>query len=404
MKTGDLKELFYPKTIAIIGASENENKVGGILLKKALKFKGNVIPINPAHENLFGKKCYSSIKDCPGTIDLAVIATPKETVKSIILECAKKRVPFVIIITAGFAEVGNEKTQREILNIAEKANIRILGPNCFGIFNPELNLDLTFANTTPKKGGIVFISQSGALWSYFSDIKNIGYSGYISLGNMSDLEFSDFIEFFNKDKKTKKIILYIEKLKNGKRFLELCKKSKKKIIAIKAGSSKQGSKAAISHTGSLATDFKIYEGAFRQVKITQIENLFSKIKIPKSNAIIITNAGGAGALISDACENKGVKVIKDIDVLGTALPEDYKKALEHAEKIKCSTIIVILTPQKMSKPEQTAQEIINSSKKTKKHIIACFLGEASISKAEAMLKKAGIYCFIGREEVKRLVR
>ncbi len=404
MKTGDLGHLFYPKTIAIIGASENPDKVGGVLMKKALNFKGNTIPINPNHDQIFGKKTYSSVNEFNEKIDVAVIATPKETVKDIINQCARKKIKYVIIISAGFAEIGDEKSQKEILNTAKKSNIKILGPNCFGIFNPELNLDLTFSNTTPKKGDTVFISQSGALWSYFSDIKKMKYSGFISLGNMTDLEFTDFIEFFNSHKSTKKIILYIEKLKDGKRFINLCRNSKKKIIAIKAGSSKQGSKAAISHTGSLATDFNIYEGAFKQAKITQIKNFFSKIKIPKESPIIITNAGGAGALIADECQNKGIKIIKTIDILGTAQAQDYKNALEKNEKEKGSLFIIILTPQKMSEPEETAKIIIEFSKKTKKKIITCFLGESSIGKTEAILKKAGIYCFTGKKEVEEIFK
>jgi acetate---CoA ligase (ADP-forming) len=404
MKKSNLSNFFYPKKIAIIGASEDTNKVGGVLMRKSLKFKGEIIPINPNHTQIFNKKTYPSIKDVEKKIDIAVIATPKETVKEIVRECVNKKIKFIIIISAGFSEIGDKKTQDEILDIIKKGNSRILGPNCFGIFNSQINLDLTFANTTPKKGNTAVISQSGALWSYFSDIKKIRYSKFVSLGNMSDIEFTDIIEFLNKDKQTKKIILYIEKLKDGKRFIKTCKNSKKQIIAIKAGSSKQGSIAAVSHTGSLATDFKIYKGVFKQSKVKQIENLFKNIKIPKGKTMIITNAGGAGALIADECENQKIELIKEQDILGTAQAQDYKKALVENEKIKSDSIIIILTPQKMSEPENSAKVIADFSKTTNKKIVACFLGEASISKAQAILKRANIYCFTGKKEIENITK
>lgn len=405
----DLNKFFYPKTIAIVGASENQEKVGGILMKKTENFKGKIIPVNPNYKEVSGKKCYSRIKDYKNSIDLAVIVTPRETVKSIVKECINKRIKYIIIISAGFAEIGNIKEQEEIVKLANSKGTRILGPNCFGIFNPDINLDLTFSNTSPRKGSTAFISQSGAIWSYFSDIENIGYSKFASLGNMSDLEFTEVLEYLINDRQTKKILLYIEKLKNGKKFIELCKKSKKEIIAIKAGSSKQGAEAAISHTGSLATDYRIYEGIFKQSKIKQIKNFFSEIKIPRGDSMIITNAGGAGALMTDACNVRNSKVVKDLDILGTAMPEDYKKALENSNNLKFENLIVVLTPQKMSRPYETAKVIVEFAKnqklkKSKKKIIACFLGDKSIRQSEKLFKQAGIYCFTGKDIVKKLVK
>jgi acetyltransferase len=407
-----VKNFLSPKTIAVVGASEDSKKVGGVLVKKLNKFKGEVVLINPSHETISGKKCYPSIKSFPKKIDLVVIATPAETAKKILQECSEKKIKSVIIISAGFSEEGNIKLEEELKEIAKKAGIRILGPNCFGIANPYLNLDLTFANSSAKKGKIAFISQSGALWSFISDISassNIGFSKFISLGNMADLNFKDFIEYLEKDKKTKKIVLYIERLKDGKKFIELCKKCKKQIIAIKAGSSEQGSKAAISHTGSLATDFKIYEGAFRQAKVKQEEFLESALNIPAKTpknillygkkTIILTNAGGAGALLSDYCEKKGLILINlpknkrnPIDILGTANSKQYEQAIKKINReYKYDLMIIILTPQKMSEPEEIARVIINNCDKQK--TISYFLGKKSIGKAKKEMKKNNFMCF-----------
>lgn len=405
-----INDFLNPKTIAVIGASENNKKVGGVIIDKLKIFKGNVIPVNPAYKFIFGKKCYSSVENFSKTIDLAIIATPSITIPSILKKCYKKKIKSVIIISAGFSEQGNFKLEEKIKKIAKKCQIRILGPNCFGIANPHINLDLTFSNLSAKKGDIAFISQSGALWSFAADISassKIGFSGFVSLGNMADLSFSEFIEYFEKDKKTKKIILYIERLEHGKKFIDLCKRCKKQIIVIKAGSSEQGSKAAISHTGSLATEFKVYQGAFRQAEIIQEEFLCSALKISPQKTkeisikgektILLTNAGGAGALLADYCEKKGLKLItlkesNPLDILGTAEAKDYEGAIKKINKnYNYDLLIVVLTPQRMSEPEETVKKIIENCNKRK--TITYLLGENSIKKAGETLNKYNFIYF-----------
>jgi len=393
-----LKRLFYPKTIAVIGASDNPEKVGGILMNKLENFKGKVIPINPKHLSIKQKKAYPSVLEYKERINLAIIVTPSNTINLILKECVKKKIKNIIIITAGFSEVGNKKQEEEIISTAKKYKLNILGPNCFGIANPEINLDTTFSESTPKKGDIAFISQSGALWSYISDL-DVGFSKFASLGNMSDIDFTDLIKYLNKDKKTKKIICYIEKLKNGRRFIEICKKSKKEIFVIKAGKTKQGEKAAISHTGSLATNYRIYSDAFKQAKVKQISSLtkalginLPNVEIPKGDTAIITNAGGAGTLISDFIESKNPETIKEInDILGTATAKDYENELKKEKYKKYKNIIVALTPQSMSQPELTAKIILESH--LKKKIIAFFLGDKSIKNAKEILEKNKIKCY-----------
>lgn len=395
-----LKNFFYPKTIAVIGASNNPKKVGGILINKLLKFQGEIIPINPKHKIISEKKSYPNLNEVPKKIDLAIIAIPPKFVNQTLIECGKKKIRSVIIITAGFKEIGKTKLEEKIIETAKKYKINFIGPNCFGIANPEQRLDTTFSFLSAKKGSIAFVSQSGALWSFISDYK-IGFSKFVSLGNMADLKFSDFIKYLNKDKKTKKIILYIEKLNDGKEFIKACKKSKKEIIVIKAGKSKESHEAAISHTGSLATDFNIYKGIFKQAKVKQVDSIAEafgmktpEIKTNKKNKIIIiTNAGGAGTLITDKYIEKGFKLVKlPIDILGTASSKDYAKTFNKIKKQKnYDHIIVALTPQSMSEPEQTAKEIVELAKT--KSVIAYFLGNRSIQKAKQILEKNKIPCY-----------
>ncbi len=395
MKKKKLKNFLEPKTIAVIGASNHPEKVGYTLMEKLSKFKGTIIPINPKHDQILGKKVYASLKEYPNKIDLAIIVIPAEKVKDALKDCARKKIRNVIVISAGFGEIGKKESERELLQIARQNKINLLGPNCFGVANPLKNLDTTFANNSTEKGNIAFISQSGALWSYIADL-HLGFSGFVSLGNMTDLNFSDFIEYFNKDKNTKKIILYIEKLKHGKRFIKVCKKSKKEIIAIKAGKTEKGKEAVVSHTGSLATDFEIYKMAFKQANVKLVNSLAEALdlkidfpKLKKGKTAIITNAGGPGALIIDSLIEQNIKVDSPIDILGTATPEDYKKTIDESKGY--SNIIVILTPQTMSQPEKTAKVLATSKQKEK--ITAFFLGDKSIQKAKNILKRAGIACY-----------
>jgi len=415
---------FKPKSIALIGASEDESKVGGILLRKIIKSKIKVVPVNPKHGKILGLNCYKNILDYKGKIDLAVIAIPSLFVIGALNECGKKGIKNVIIISAGFSEIGNTKGEEELASITKKYGMRFIGTNCFGICQPERNLDLTFSASMPEKGEIAFLSQSGALWSYISDFsagfgkQGFGFSGFVSLGNMADLEFSDFIEYFWKDKKTKSIVLYVEKLKDGKRFMRCCRNCNKPIYAVKAGSSEKGSEAAFSHTASIASEYDIYKAAFKQSKVTLCESLleaFEKasgkklvkeegkesIKIGRK-VFIVTNAGGAGALLSDYLSKKGFSIVdKPLDLLGTASGSDYFNALE---KLKCQdfydSILVLLTPQSMSEIVKTAEAIVEFKRQSKKSVVALFLGGKSVREADKLFDEAGVSYFNTLEEAR----
>ena len=391
----ELDLFFNPKTIAIIGASDAPGHIGHTLIKRNSGFKGKIIPITKEGNKILRKKSYKSVLDYSKKIDLAVIVIPAKYVLKEVRECAKKKIKNVIIISSGFSEQGNTKLQEKLLKLQKKYELNILGPNCFGISNPSKNLDLTFAKEKSKKGSTVLISQSGAMASYINDFK-IGLRAFISLGNMMDLDFSDWIEYFDKDKKTKRIVLYIESLKEGRRFVEICKNSKKEIIVVKSGKSEKGKKATMSHTGSLGTDEKIYSGAFSQAKVKQqkymikafgknIDNIFPKLRGKK--IAIITNGGGAGVLLTDRLTEKGYEIYGPKDVLGDASPNDYKRALNNIKR-DYDNILVVLTPQTMTDVEGIAR-IINSSRHKKK-IIACFFGERSIEKSRKFLAENGI--------------
>lgn len=415
------------KSVALIGASRHSGKVGNAIAKNLLNFKNSFF-VNPNDEEVLGKKCYKSVLDLKNDVDLAVIAVKQELVQNVLEECGKKKVKTAIIITAGFSESGEagRKAENNILSIAKKYGIRILGPNCFGIINPYNNLNATFASIPVKKGDIAFISQSGALCSAVLDIasqESIGFSFFASVGNMSDLDFADFIDMLDKDENTKSIIIYMEALKpeSGKKFIELSRKCRKPIIVLKSGISQSGAKTAMTHTGSLASDYQIYKAAFKESGIIEAKTLtnaldkarfFSKDRM-SDGVLILSNAGGPAVMAADYCDELNIKlaeipknIIEDlnkvlpqtwnksnpIDIIGDADAERYKKALDNLN-FNFGCLICILTPQEMSQPLETAKALLEFRKKTKKPVIAAFLGGQRISSASKFLNENGILCF-----------
>ncbi|MEM4245384.1 MAG: CoA-binding protein [Candidatus Nanoarchaeia archaeon] len=394
-----MKELIQPKTIAVIGASNKKSKVGYSLMENLKRFKGEVIPINIHEKKILGKKSYKSILFVEKNIDLAIIAIPAAFVKQTIKECRQKGVKAVIVISAGFSEAGRKDMETELMK--EKGSMRVLGPNCFGVVNPYIGLDTTFAKTTPKKGDVAFISQSGALWSAIAEHsvkENFGFSGFVSLGNMMDIGFEDALQYFENDSRTRIIVLYIETLKDGRKLMKIAKKCKKKIIAIKAGTSEAGIKAALSHTGSMAGSYEVYKAAFKQAGIILADSLteaFDKAKYginEERKALIITNAGGPGTLMADYCEQNKVEVVKlprikfalptawshrnPIDVIGDAKSDRFKEVFKKiARKNFYDLAIIVLTPQKMTDVKNVAREVVRFKKKSKKKVVACWMTE-----------------------------
>ncbi|RJQ17284.1 hypothetical protein C4573_04500 [Candidatus Woesearchaeota archaeon] len=437
-----MKALFEPKSVVIIGASAKENTVGNGLVKNLtgnpkyktaadIPFDGKLFLVNPNTESIEGIRCYKSLSEIKEKIDLAVIATPAKTVPEILKQC-KGKVNAAVVISAGFSEVGEKNLEQELVNTAKETNILLLGPNCLGLLNAHNHLNASFAPSLTPQGDVAFISQSGALVDSIIDwanAENFGFSKIVSLGNMAGLQFHDFLEYLSNDKQTKVLTLYIEGLKDGRKFIDAAKKCKKPIIALKAGLSNAGAKAASSHTGSLAGSAEIYKTAMKQAGVILAESMEEMFDIAKTlakeptcnnNIAIITNAGGPGVLATDYCEKYGLHLVelKDstlqklentgkmsksyskhnpLDLVGDAVAETYKAAIDVLiNESYVSGIIIMQTIQVMTNPYENAKVIFDAKQRHKgkqKPIICCFMGGEHSKDAVALLEKNGIVNF-----------
>ena len=418
-----MKNIFNPKSIALIGASEEENSVGLGLSKNLLVGKRKVFFVNPFKEKVLDKICFSKINDIEEKIDLAIIAIPAKLVKGVVLECVEKKVKGIIIISGGFKEQGNKKEEEEIKEIVKKNGIPLIGPNCLGIINPINDLNASFAPITPKKGSIAFLSQSGAIIDAVIDMgRNIGFSKIVSYGNEADLELVDFLNYLKDDPETKVISIYIEGLKDGRKFMEVARSITKPIVLIKAGRSDKGKVAAETHTGSLSGNYNVYLAAMKQsgvILVDTIEELLDTSKVlawqPRCDdgIGIITNGGGVGVLTADYCFQLGVSLpdleketiklldkklkkvenkLNPLDIIGDALPERYEIAIEAMLLQKnIKGLIVISAPQIMTDNDNNAKMVIKLKKKyPKKPIVCCFMGGDLVSNSIKILEENNI--------------
>ncbi len=392
-----MKYIFNPQKVALIGASEEENSVGLGLARNMLS--KNVFFVNPNKERVLGIKCYNKITDIEDKIDLAVIAVPAKIVKTVVNDCVVKKVKGVIVISAGFKEVGNKKGEEEIRDILRENKIRLIGPNCLGIISENINA--SFSYTTPQKGSIAFLSQSGAIIN--SVIDKVGFSKIVSYGNEADLELVDFLEYLSKDKKTNVIAIYLEGIKDGRKFMKVAKRIKKPIVLIKAGRSNAGSKAIGTHTGALAGNYNVFVAAMKQVGVIvvdSIEELIDTAKVLaslpkcKGGVGIVTNGGGLGVLATDYCFQYGIKLPKlkketllkleklkkvrdkfnPLDIIGDAMPERYEIAIDALLSQKdIGGLIVISAPQTMTDHQGNAKVVLRMREKyPSKPIVCCF--------------------------------
>ncbi|MDO8746405.1 MAG: acetate--CoA ligase family protein, partial [Thermodesulfovibrionales bacterium] len=426
-----LDSLFNPASIAVIGASRDPKKVGYAVLNNLIRFdyKGQIYPVNPSGEEILGLKSFSKVSDISKKIDLAVIAVPARFVSETLVKCADAGAMAAVILSAGFKEAGPEgvRLEQELGKISRERNIRMLGPNCLGIINTSNNMNATFAAGMLPKGKLAFFSQSGALGIAILDWavgNKIGFSKFISLGNKTDLNEIDFIEYFINDPETDIILGYIEDVVDGKRFLEIAKKATKTkpVILLKSGGTEAGARAASSHTGALAGSEIAFNAAFRQTGIIRANGIqdlfdtalaFSERKLPKGDRLlIITNAGGPGIIAADTAEKLGLKLpqmTKDtiesiikllppnaslhnpVDIIGDATSERYAVVLDQAiNDPNVDGIIVILTPQAVVDVENTAEIILAASKTTDKPIISSFMGDMRVRASIERLKANSI--------------
>jgi len=436
-----LEKLFIPQSIAVIGASSKRGKIGYAIMENIIKYgyKGKVYPVNIKEKEIMGLKAYKSVLDVKGDIDLAIIAIPAKFVPSVVLECGKKGVKAIIIISSGFSEIGDSKTETMLVETAKKYGMRILGPNVFGVVYTPHSLNATFGPREILKGNIAFITQSGAIGIALMDkakAENIGLSAVVSVGNKADIEDSDLLEFFSGDDNTKVILLYIEGLKSGRRFLESAAETsfRKPIIAIKSGRTKKGARAAASHTGSLAGSDRIFSAAFKQSGVLRADTMeeafewarmLSLSPIPKGeNCLIITNGGGVGVLATDACEKEGIKLLDDyryleetfkplipefgsaknpIDITGQSREMEYKIILKKAlEEDRVDSIIILYCEAAVVDTDKFADYIIEEVKnsKTKKPVVVSLIGGEKGKRALEKLNKNGIPSY---EEPERAV-
>ncbi len=427
-----LDSIFKPKRIALIGVSNNPNSVGGITLRNLVGggYNGVVYPVNPKREAVFGIPCYPDVKSLPKVPDLAVIMTAAKFVPQLVRECGEVGIHGIIIMSAGFKEAGEEgkKLEEEVKTQKTKfPDMRVIGPNCLGILVPGLSMNVSFANGMPEKGHVAFISQSGALctsvldWAYES---HIGFSYFVSIGNSMDVNFGDLIDYFGQDPNTKSIVLYVESLSNARTFMSAARafSREKPIIVYKSGRFPESAAAAASHTGALASEDSIYDAVFRRAGLARVydfgnifdfTDLVGRKRIPKGNRlVIVTNAGGPGVMATDSLISWGGKLVKlsdetmdklneylppfwsrgnPVDVLGDATPERFARATEIVlEDKEVDAVLVLLTPQAMTAPTETAEAIAQMASKTSKTIMAAWLGGASMNGGIQVFNKAGI--------------
>jgi acetyltransferase len=431
MSAENLDKIFRPKSIAVIGASDKTGSAGYRIFRNIIGsgWQGVVYPVHPTKESIQGVQAYTSITKVPKVVDLAVIATPAKIVPTVLEECGKKGVKGILIISAGFKEIGSKGValEEQLSDIRKKYNMRIVGPNCVGFILPYLNLNATFAGSMPEKGNIALISQSGAICGAILDwaaAAKVGFSAFASVGSMMDVDFGDLIDYFGMDFNTRSIVLYIESITDARKFMSAAKSFSraKPVIVIKSGRYAEGAKAASSHTGALAGEDDIYDAAFRRagiVRVKDIRDLFNCSSIlakqPRPtgpNIAIVTNAGGPGVLATDSIIEKGGKLAplseetikkldaflpahwskaNPIDIIGDGDEERYQKAMEVClEDDNIDGLLVLSVPQVMADPKKPADRIIDLSRKTTKPILTSFIGEESVHYARQLLHRNNV--------------
>jgi len=421
-----LSGFFKPKGVALIGASSNPEKLGYGILSNMIDYHydGKVYPVNPKDDEILGLKCYKDVIDVPDPVELAVIIIPVKLIAAALKKCGQRGIKNDIIISGGFKEVGEDgaKLEEELLQIARQYDIRFIGPNCVGTMDLYSGLNSTFIDGMPQKGGIGFMSQSGAVCgavvNLFKD-KGVGFSYFVSLGNEADVNETDVIEYFGQDKNTSVIAAYVEAIQDGRRFLDVAKdvSRHKPIVIIKSGRSDAGAKAVSSHTGSLAGTYTAYQAAFMQAGVIEVETisqLFNMAAVLDTQSIpvgdkvaIVTNSGGPAALASDSLADNGLslatlsedstrkmkkflnpsaQVSNPIDMLGGATPEEYNKVLNIlSEDEKVDTIFTIYVPTSLVDPADVAAAISEQSNNTDKPIFTCFIADEALTETRKTL-------------------
>ncbi len=448
MKKG-LDAIFSPESVAVIGASTTPGKVGHDIFLNVLKggFKGVIFPVNPRAKSVVSVKAYPTILDIPDPVDLSFIILPPKLAMEAVKQSIEKQVGGIVIVSAGFKEVGGEgaKIEQEIANMCREAGVRLVGPNCLGVINPldNVRLNASFSRRMPQPGKISFISQSGALCTAVLDFaadREFGFSKFISIGNKADVDEVDLMEYFYNDPDTEVIMIYLEELRRARDFIDTAKKitsgdNPKPLLVIKSGRTVAGAKAAASHTGAIAGSDAVYSAIFDQTGIIRAETInelfdfataftyksetpLGKIrtKVPAGNRVaIITNAGGPGIVATDVTVTTGLTLAEltdetkeklskylpptanihnPIDVIGDATSDRYENALRTVIfDPNVDGALVILTPQSMTDARATAEAIVRVASTTNKPIVSCFMGVVDVSSGVHYLQEHGYPVF-----------
>lgn len=440
MDVHHLNAIFNPHRIALIGISTNPNSVSGKVLINLVSggFRGVVYPVNPDFEAVMGIPCFPDVASLPKVPELGIICTPPESVLQAVRACGEKGVRGIIVMTAGFRETGEEgaRLEQEIREeLIRYPGMRILGPNCLGVIVPGQGLNASFASSMPAKGNIAFISQSGALCTSVLDWARdgrIGFSYFVSIGNALDVEFGDLIDFFGEDEQTSCIMLYIESIRDARKFMTAARAfaRKKPIIVYKAGRYPESAQVAASHTGAMASEDAVYDAAFQRAglaRVYEIGDIFNiaeiigRSKFPSGSKLgIVTNAGGPGVMATDALmalngelavlEEKTLEQLNQqlppawshtnpVDVLGDARAKRISKAVKTVmEDPQVDALLVILTPQAMTNPMAVAKEIALLAPDSRKPILAAWMGGGGMAASMELLASAGIPSFTTPEQ------
>ena len=413
----DLRAIFEPKSVAIIGAAREPGKIGHVIVKNFVDggFAGHVYPVNPNADVVHGLKCYPSVLKIPGKVDSAVIAIPAKFVPKALEECGKKGIKGAVVISGGFAEVGNTALEEELAKIAKKYGMAVIGPNCLGVVNPSTKVDSIFLPThkmgRPKVGGVAFVMQSGAVGSTILDLvarEGFGISKFVSYGNAAVVDETDLLEYFGKDKQTKIIVLYIEGVKRGKEFFKVTRElaKKKPIVVIKAGTTEKGAAAAKSHTGALAGAYAAYRAVFRQNRLIEaraLDEVFDFAKIfdtqpccTGNRVAVITNGGGMGVLAADAVIENGLELAEfteetrakirkvmppmvnarnPLDIVGDADAARFEKAIGLAyDDPTVDALMVITLFQTVSLDSRVVDVVVEAAARGEKPLVSIALG------------------------------
>jgi len=438
-----LSKLFDPESIAVIGASNREGSVGFALMKNLVGsgYEGTIYPVNPKRKNVLGIHCYESINEVPVTPDLAVIAVPALVVPKVVRECIEKGTKSFVVLSAGFGEIGEDgrKIERELKKTIEKGSATLLGPNCLGFIRPGKNLNASFATRNALSGKIALISQSGALCSGILDWalkQNVGFKYFVSVGAMLDVNFADLIDFFAEDPEVQSIVIYMESIKDARKFMSAARafSRNRPIIVAKSGKYSESAKAAISHTGSMAGNSAVFDAAFKRAGIIRVETItdlfncseaISRLPLPKGNRLaVVTNAGGPGVMAADAIVKYECRLARlskktmeelekempmhwsrnnPVDILGDSPPEKYGKALEIvAADENVDGIITLFAPQAVSDPLEMASAVISTAKNSRKPVLASWIGEDFVAEARDYLGKNGVPNYDTPEEAVRV--